>query len=361
MPAVRLSLASVPPGALVLGVGAWTTALHAVHLVLLVATGSTPAHLGPIVASTLVWLALTAWGWFRRDRMRPVELAAALSAGGAAITVDGVFGGAPGHAYLVSAGLLALVLGLNAVSTGPWTRMGTAVLLLCQGALLLATLGSDPVALYVTATTVLTTAGAGVLVGGTQEVLQRLVAAVKDKASRDPLTGLLNRRGMALRFPSVQAAAPDGQAVAAVVLDLDRFKRIDDVHGHDAGDRVLEQVAELLRRRARRDDLVVRLGGEELAWIGSWPSAENAVEAADALRRAVSASPTAHGEPVTTSIGVALTTGAARAGAEDQVLSRLLVGGADAAPYEAKRTGRDRVVLAPPETGNASPACPSRL
>ncbi|MEH3079270.1 MAG: diguanylate cyclase, partial [Quadrisphaera sp.] len=57
-------------------------------------------------------------------------------------------------------------------------------------------------------------------------MLQRLVAAVDDEASHDPLTGLLNRRGMALRFPSVRAAAPDGHAVAAVVLDLDRFKRI---------------------------------------------------------------------------------------------------------------------------------------
>ncbi|MEH3078127.1 MAG: GGDEF domain-containing protein [Quadrisphaera sp.] len=359
MPAVRFSLASVPRGTLLLGVGAWTTALHAVHLVLLVAT-CTPAHLGPIAASTLVWLGLTAWGWCRRDRMSPVELAAALSAGGAAISVDGVFGGAPGHAYLVSAGLLALVLGLNAVSAGPWTRLGTAFLLVCQGALLLGTLGSGPLALYVTVTTVLTTAGSGVLVGGTQEVLQRLVAAVDDEASHDPLTGLLNRRGMALRFPSVRAAAPDGHAVAAVVLDLDRFKRINDVHGHDAGDRVLEQVAEVLRLRARREDLVVRLGGEELAWIGSWPSAQDAVAAADDLRRAVSASPSAHGEPVTTSIGVALTNGAARAGTDDQVLSRLLVG-ADAALYEAKRAGRDRVVLAPPEAGDASPARPARL
>ncbi len=354
MPLLSTSLASAPRWAVLAGIGTWTVLLHALHLVLL-AAASVPAHRGPVVASLVVWLALTVWAVARRSRLGGAELSAAFALGAVAITADGVWGSSPGHPYLVSAGLVALVLGNSVYGDSRWHLAGGAVVLACQAWLLLALLGTDPLGVYTALTVVITSAGASLMIEGVRRELQSLAESAAHAAAHDPLTGLLNRRGMADRFSGLRASAPAGHRAAAVVLDLDHFKRINDVHGHDVGDEVLVLVAGVLRARARRDDLVVRLGGEELAWLGAWPSPEDAVRAAEGLRRALASSPAPADLRITASIGVASASDATQACPDPEALSRLLVR-ADAALYAAKAAGRDRVVLSAAGPGAAGGA-----
>jgi len=351
----RHSFASVARGTVLAAVGGWTVSLHVLHL-LLVAVTATPVDHVPITASTLVWVAITAWGLRRASRMSSAEMVAALCCGAAAITGDGIWGSSPGHSYLVSAALIALVLVVGAFSTGRTALLGNTFVLACQCALLLASLGTGPLAVYVAVATTATTGGACLITWSLQGDLIALVASTQEAAQRDPLTGLLNRRGMSERFTGMHAAAPRGHRVGAVVLDLDHFKAINDSHGHDVGDQVLVAVAEVLRSCARPGDLAVRLGGEELAWLGAWPSAEEAVGAAEALRRAIAARPLPAGLTTSASVGVALSAATTDAAPDAEALSRLLVR-ADVALYEAKAGGRDRVVLAAPTS--AGPVAPA--
>jgi len=93
---------------------------------------------------------------------------------------------------------------------------------------------------------------------------ERLVAKLEGEARVDPLTGLLNRRGLEERMKAeLSRASRDGAPLAAVVLDLDHFKRINDEHGHEIGDRVLVWLGALLREQARGVDVAARVGGEE--------------------------------------------------------------------------------------------------
>jgi diguanylate cyclase (GGDEF)-like protein len=89
-----------------------------------------------------------------------------------------------------------------------------------------------------------------------------------NRAITDPLTGILNRRGLELRSePLVESAIARGAPVSVVMLDLDHFKRVNDYHGHEVGDRALRATAEILSSHMRSDDLVVRWGGEEFVAV----------------------------------------------------------------------------------------------
>jgi diguanylate cyclase (GGDEF)-like protein len=154
----------------------------------------------------------------------------------------------------------------------------------------------------------------------------------------DPLTGLLNRTALYQRFGELKQQAEmtaGGTQVGFLVVDLDRFKRINDEHGHAVGDAVLERLAYVMRNSLRAFDLVYRLGGEEFVVVLPGVTLEKAAEIAERLRDAAeSARP--HGLAVTMSIGVA-----AAAGREldfDDLYAR-----ADAALYAAKECGRNRV------------------
>ena len=87
---------------------------------------------------------------------------------------------------------------------------------------------------------------------------------LREQAMRDPLTNLPNRRAVLARLEELQAQA-DGQQHAFFMLDLNEFKRVNDQHGHGAGDSVLQVVAERFKRVARPTDLLARLGGDEFA------------------------------------------------------------------------------------------------
>jgi diguanylate cyclase (GGDEF)-like protein len=155
----------------------------------------------------------------------------------------------------------------------------------------------------------------------------------------DGLTGMLNRRALETRAAELTAQATvTGQPIGLVIADLDRFKRINDEHGHAAGDGVLVDVAYNLRKELRAFDLAYRLGGEEFLILLPGASTDEAAEIAERLRIAVGSQP-AGGLSVTMSFGVAGSGGGAFAYAD-------VLAAADAALYEAKDAGRDRVVVA---------------
>jgi diguanylate cyclase (GGDEF)-like protein len=166
----------------------------------------------------------------------------------------------------------------------------------------------------------------------------RLLADVTVRASHDSLTGVPNRRALDELLDQLTARhrrAGDGFAV--VMVDVDRFKTINDTLGHATGDAVLRRVAATLRGQLRADETVARYGGEEFAVVLPGADIAAAAAAAERLRLAL------HGidEPVTVtaSFGVAAVPGDARTGTDAIAL-------ADTALLRAKHDGRDRVAVA---------------
>jgi len=160
-------------------------------------------------------------------------------------------------------------------------------------------------------------------------------------AASDMLTGLLNRRGFEDAARAIFGSAKrHGRSLAVAVLDIDRFKQVNDRHGHAAGDAVLRAFARCLRENVARRDLVARIGGEEFAVIMADVDAEAALCAADALREKIGAMTIDCGAPIriTASLGLA----AYRLGEDlPTVLAR-----ADRALYQSKNLGRNRATLA---------------
>jgi len=157
--------------------------------------------------------------------------------------------------------------------------------------------------------------------------------SLRHLASVDPLTEVLNRRSF-----FEQASAIQGP-VSVLMLDLDRFKTINDRYGHATGDRVIVTFAQLLRDALRRDDLLGRMGGEEFAIVLPGVVRERALEVAERIRAACEAenvvSDTGFRVRLTVSIGVAEGDGASLV-----ELMKL----ADMAMYQAKENGRNQVV-----------------
>jgi diguanylate cyclase (GGDEF)-like protein len=189
---------------------------------------------------------------------------------------------------------------------------------------------------------------AGMLNGGALGVfllrrrVERLLVATRTQSLLDPLTGLYNRRHLVAQAPRLWGQARrEGTRVAALVLDLDHFKRLNDAHGHAAGDAVLRAVAGSLAASVRPTDVLARTGGEELVVLGLVGDPDEAARLAERLRTAVATTRSADGHAVTASVGIALTRPADAEDATDELWK--LVDRADAAMYEAKQQGRDRV------------------
>ncbi|MDL2253075.1 diguanylate cyclase [Ruminococcaceae bacterium OttesenSCG-928-I18] len=170
----------------------------------------------------------------------------------------------------------------------------------------------------------------------------RLMIELDRLASHDALTGLLNRGAFFSHAQRVfDLALRHGQPASVLMLDIDHFKRVNDVYGHAAGDLVLEEIARLLPQRLRHTDVCGRYGGEEFCAFLPSTSCEDATTVAENIRRSVQSRifPVMHTSlHITLSIGVA----SLRPG-EDESLADL-VKKADAALYTAKRNGRNRVV-----------------
>lgn len=161
-------------------------------------------------------------------------------------------------------------------------------------------------------------------------------------ALTDLLTGLPNRRaGMDVLGQAWSGASRSGHGLAVMMIDIDRFKGINDTHGHAVGDKVLAQIGKLIRASARRDDHVSRIGGEEFLVICHNADLRATVHAAERLRQKV------HGEVIeaegvrlqaSISIGVA-------SKEEGMANADALIAAADRALYAAKQNGRDRTCL----------------
>ena len=176
-------------------------------------------------------------------------------------------------------------------------------------------------------------------------VRTRLYEQAEHLATTDGLTGLLNRRTFnAQLLGRLREAQRYGRPLSLLLLDIDHFKKVNDSHGHPAGDAVLRSVAAMLAHQARETDIVARYGGEEMALILPETDGWGAHAIAERIRKAVGAAPHATDQGalrITLSAGLATWPGSGD-GAEQ------LVDAADKALYRAKQGGRNRVCAANP-------------
>ena len=165
-----------------------------------------------------------------------------------------------------------------------------------------------------------------------QTALRLHAAHLAQAAATDPLTGLANRTGLAQGAAQLLA---DGAPHALMLLDLDRFKPINDVHGHDAGDAVLRAVAARLQAHIRAGDIVARLGGDEFVVLLAAPRSDADLEVlALRLGAAVRQPVEFQGQALT----VGASTGIARSPRDGRTLTELMRS-ADQAMYQAKQSG----------------------
>jgi diguanylate cyclase (GGDEF)-like protein len=170
--------------------------------------------------------------------------------------------------------------------------------------------------------------------------LQQANALAQKLARTDELTGLNNRRAFTeLGRRAMDQARRYNRPLALIMFDIDLFKQINDAHGHAAGDKVLQVVADAARSRARAADILGRLGGEEFAALLPETTGPDAIKLAERLRQDLSSLHVLHeGHTITFSCSF----GVAARGEEIVVLDTLLRQ-ADQALYRAKRQGRNRV------------------
>jgi diguanylate cyclase (GGDEF)-like protein len=167
-----------------------------------------------------------------------------------------------------------------------------------------------------------------------------------ERTVRDPLTKLYNRAFFLEQLDSLAALCSyRGLGLAVLMLDVDNFKRVNDTHGHAAGDAVLHEVAAVLREATRNDDLICRYGGEEFVLAVPVASPDQASERAEricsslSMRRIELSESDAQGLHVTASVGLAFANADRLHSAAD------LVATADQCLYQAKNGGRNRVVI----------------
>jgi diguanylate cyclase (GGDEF)-like protein len=167
-------------------------------------------------------------------------------------------------------------------------------------------------------------------------------AQAMDLASRDPLTGLLNRRRFAeLAQRELDLARRSGVPMSVALLDVDDFKRVNDQHGHAVGDAALQAVARAFSEALRSTDLAARWGGEEFALV--LPATDQA-QAAEVLQRALAAVrrlqvPGAHGQIVCCTASAGVAQSVERSTRFEDIVAR-----ADLAMYRAKAAGKDCIM-----------------
>jgi diguanylate cyclase (GGDEF)-like protein len=180
----------------------------------------------------------------------------------------------------------------------------------------------------------------------TADDLARQAELLGQWAAIDPLTELFNRRYFRQRLQEeFQRARRYNLPLSLLLLDIDDFKRVNDVHGHSTGDAVLRAIADVLRRNVRTFDLCCRYGGEEFVLVLPGSDAADALRTADRVRQAVAAQSLAgrSGEPP---IKVTVSVGAVTLDGVDTIDD--LIEEADRALYEAKQRGKNQIRAAEP-------------
>lgn len=180
----------------------------------------------------------------------------------------------------------------------------------------------------------------------------RMVRLLEHRARIDPLTALWNRLYFTERLDAAIATAErTNESLAVVIIDIDHFKEVNDLHGHAVGDAVLQDFAAVLRKSVRAGDTPCRYGGEEFAVILPHASDEDAVRFCQRLRSMLLATrwPEQVGSPITASFGITTV------GLNGDRHLQAWVEAADKALYAAKQAGRDRAHLFVPGTGECLP------
>jgi diguanylate cyclase (GGDEF)-like protein len=213
-----------------------------------------------------------------------------------------------------------------------------------------ASIGSAVLDLVYVGAALLTTAGLLIRAGERQD---DLVAQLQHQATIDALTGLATRRVLDQAAQAALAGVSRADGTALIVLDVDNFKSINDEHGHPGGDLALVGLADVLIAGCRKGDVVSRLGGDEIALLLPGCSYQDLLKRADQILWAVRA----HAFPVGDGPAISLSVSAGLAHAPTHAKDlRSLYAAADAAMYEAKRAGRDRVGI--PPGPDAAPIAP---
>jgi len=183
----------------------------------------------------------------------------------------------------------------------------------------------------------------------------KLRISLREQSIRDPLTSLFNRRYMEATLErEFNRAGRFQRSVGIMMLDLDHFKRFNDTFGHEAGDTLLRELGSFLKKHLRGSDIACRYGGEEFSLILPEVSLENVQARAEQLREGIKQLNVQHNGkalgPISLSVGIGMFP-------EHGMTSQQVLKAADAALYQAKGAGRDRVVTAPfdeAETTSAS-------
>lgn len=173
-------------------------------------------------------------------------------------------------------------------------------------------------------------------------VFERVAGQMEQMATHDGLTGCLNRSTTdALLQHALERGRREGRPVAFVLLDLDHFKQVNDLHGHRAGDEVLRRFAHTVRQRLRASDALGRTGGEEFGLVLPDTDLAGARRLTEQVRQAVEAMSVAG--PAGQTLRVTVSAGVAVAAPDAGLDADRLSGRADRALYEAKHAGRNRV------------------
>lgn len=173
--------------------------------------------------------------------------------------------------------------------------------------------------------------------------------ALRRTSLADPLTGVNNRRFLEQRLPEeIDRCLRSEESLSCLFLDIDFFKQINDGHGHQAGDRVLAQAANTIKKQLRNNDVLARYGGEEFVAVLSNSDDKKALEIAERIRLTLAETPFLFNSrriTVTISIGVACFRPERHSRLLAGEIAGQLIQSADAALYRAKRNGRNRVEL----------------
>jgi diguanylate cyclase (GGDEF)-like protein len=243
-----------------------------------------------------------------------------------------------------------VVLALEGALLGLGAPLGWIAVEWMRGRPPLATIGAEPMLIvYLLSTTTLAFVLFGWLAGAREQRLLEATRRLDELTITDALTGLRNRRYFMERLEQALALAERGaEPVSIALVDLDRFKRINDGAGHWTGDEALRAAAAAMTAVVRRGEVVARVGGDELAVLLPCADRIQGQRAAERVRAAIAgARVRSDGGPIrlTASVGVACSSDI------DRPTVRRLYSAADAALYRAKDLGRDRVVAYDPLAG----------